>query len=134
MRLVRIAAVAATSVALALPVSAAQASLAGTSADSATAAALPQRVIKSKIVNVNPQHLQIRTKVRNYPSAPTFLQKKDCRSCNWHQVDRKQTSRFGRVAYPVGAPSSGKWFYRVGTPKRAHFAVSYGQTFYTYQR
>ncbi len=93
----------------------------------------PQREITATVVNVTRTKLQMRAKVANYPKKATFLQRKLCKGCAWHTVDKKRTSSHGRVAYPVGAPSTGRWYYRVGTPKNAHFARSYSATYYTYQ-
>lgn len=134
---IRHLAVAAATVALALPTVAAVPASAGTTttAGSWSDSALAKRTrhIDSRIVNVTPQKLQLRSKVRNYPRSATFLQKKTCKSCHWKIVDRKQTNRHGRVAYRVYAPKRGRWYYRAGTPERTNFYESYGQTFFTYQ-
>ena len=126
MRFPRLLAVAATSLALMLP-------LVATSSTSADAAAKPHRHITAKIVKVSRQTLQIRAHVPNYPNRHTFLDKKNCLKCSWHIVSRRNTTRYGRVFYPVGAPASGRWYFRVGTPATPGFATSFSPTFYTYR-
>lgn len=125
MRFPRLLAVAATSLALMLP-------LVATASTSADAAAKPHRQITAKIVKLSRQSLQIRAHVPNYPYRHTFLDKKNCLKCTWHIVARKRTTAFGRVFYPVGAPATGRWYFKVGTPATPGFATSYSPTFYTY--
>jgi hypothetical protein len=103
------------------------------SSASADAAAKPHRQITAKIVKLGPQSLQIRARVPNYPMRHTFLDKKNCIKCRWHIVARKNTTRYGRVFSPVGAPASGRWYFRVGTPETPGFATSFSPTFYTYR-
>jgi hypothetical protein len=38
----------------------------------------------------------------------TFPDKKKCIKCRWHIVALKNTTRYGRVFYPVGAPATGR--------------------------
>ncbi len=129
MILTRFLAASVTAVALMAPA----ASLDTASADFA-AAARQHRDITAKIVNVTPQRLQIRAHVPHYPTRWTFLQKKLCGTCHWKIVARKQTTKYGRVFYPVGAPATGRWYFRVGTPETKRYATSYSPTFYTYTR
>jgi hypothetical protein len=107
--------------------------LVATASTSADAAAKPHRQITAKIVKVSRQTLQIRVHVPNYPGRHTYLQKKVCAKCTWKVVARKKTSGQGRVFYPVGAPASGRWYFRVGTPETPGFATSYSPKFYTYR-
>jgi hypothetical protein len=81
------------------------------------------------------QHpLQLRVRVLGgYAEQPTFLQKKTCRACTWHRVDTKKTDARGKVRYPLDAPATGNWFYRVGTPERAHYRESYSRVAKTYR-
>jgi hypothetical protein len=119
----------------AVGMSTASADTAGTVAttSAAAAAAKAKRQIDAKIINVTRQQLQIRAHVHSYPMQWTFLQKKKCKSCTWHQVAKKKTTEHGRVFYKVGAPRTGRWYFRVGTPERKHFRTSYSDTFYTYR-
>ncbi len=126
MRLARIFAASLTSVALAVPA----VSVASASAESA---AKETRTINAKVINLNPHKLQMRARVVDY-TGMTFLQKKNCKDCKWAKVSHKPTTKFGRVFYPVDAPRTGRWYYRVGTPARAHFRQSYSRTYYTYTR
>jgi hypothetical protein len=97
------------------------------------AAVKAHRTITAKIVKVSRTTLQIRAHVQNYPHRHTFLDKKRCATCVWRIVARKNTSRYGRVFYPVGAPLTGRWYFRVGTPETPRFATSYSPKFYTYR-
>lgn len=126
MRYTRIMAAAVTTVALALPGIA-------VSTASAESAQLKHREFQdTKIVNITPQRLQMRTKVVQYQNKPTSLQKKDCRvGCAWHRVQRAKTNQFGRVRYEVPAPADGRWFWRIVTPKRGQYATSYSPVWYT---
>jgi hypothetical protein len=103
------------------------------SSASADTATKPHRQITAKIVKLGPQSLQIRAHVPNYPHRHTFLDKKNCLKCAWHIVARKNTTAYGRVFYPVGAPASGSWYFKVGTPETPGFATSFSPTFYTYR-
>jgi hypothetical protein len=82
------------------------------------------------------QHpLQLRVRVHgDYSRAPTFLQKKTCATCTWHIIDRKKTDTDGRVLYPLDAPATGSWFYRVGTPERPAYRESYSRVARTFQQ
>ena len=126
MRFTRILAAAVTTAALALP---------GIAVSTATAesALLKHREFKgTKIVNITPQRLQMRTQVVQYQNKPTSLQKKDCRvGCTWHRVQRAQTNDTGRVRYEVPAPATGRWFWRIVTPARGQYAESYSPVWYT---
>lgn len=123
MPLLRVAAAAVASVALAIPTVGVLDSSAGTK---------PAHHITAKVVKLGPQDLQMRAHVDNYRNAATFLQKKTCKSCTWHKIAFKKTSQYGRVFYPIGAPRTGRWYFRVGTPERPKFRESYGPTYYTY--
>jgi hypothetical protein len=89
---------------------------------------------RQMITKLHHHPLQLRVRVLGgYPKAPTFLQKKTCRSCAWHIVDRKYTDRDGRVLYPLDAPPTGSWFYRVGTPERPNYRESYSRVARTFR-
>jgi hypothetical protein len=124
-RLTRALAIAATSVALLMPVSA----VTGTAAD---AAGKPHRHITAKITKPNTV-LQLHVHVRNYPNGHSFLEKRDCAKCDWHVVAHRKTNANGRVTYPLGAPATGRWYYRAGTGATKLFAKSYSPKFYTYR-
>jgi hypothetical protein len=124
-RLPRALTIAAASVALLMPVSA-------LSSASADAAAKPHRHITAKVTKPH-STLQLHAHVFNYPNHITFLQKRNCAKCGWHIVSRRKTNDDGRVMYPLGAPATGRWYYRMGTPETDRFATSYSQKFYTYR-
>jgi hypothetical protein len=117
--------IAAASAALLMPVSA----LSNAAAD---AVVKPHRTISAKVTKPH-STLQLHAHVANYPNRATFLQKRNCAACGWHVVSRRRTSDVGRVMYPLGAPLTGRWYYRMGTPETPRFAASYSQTFYTYR-
>ncbi len=125
MRLTRALAIAATSVALLTPMSA----VTGTSADAATK---PHRQITAKVTKPH-SVLQLHVHVPHFFGRKTFLEKRDCAKCSWHVVDRRRTDNMGRVVYPLGAPATGRWYYRAGTAPTPKFARSYSPKFYTYR-
>jgi hypothetical protein len=89
---------------------------------------------RQMITKLHQHPLQLRVKVLgDYQHQVTYLQKKTCRGCTWHRVDRKLTNNRAKVLYPLDAPATGNWFYRVMTPARAHFRESYSQVARTFR-
>lgn len=127
MRLTRILAATATSVALVVPA-------ASVAAGSTELQPKPTRQIDARIVNVTDTQLQLRAHVKgDYNKKPTHLMKKNCKSCDWRQVNKKRTDASGHVRYNVGAPRTGRWYYKIRTPETKRFRASFSPTFYTYQ-
>jgi hypothetical protein len=73
-------------------------------------------------------NLRVHVKVRGLPvyaNRRASLQAKTCRGCNWHQSQVKRTTDRGVVVFPVGAPATGKRFYRALIPATTRYRVSY---------
>ena len=128
MRLARIIAATITSLALAVP-------LASTVSTASAHETAPKqhRVFKdTKIVNLTRTKLQMRTHILRYSHGFTYLEKKQCKvGCKWHRVNHARTNKYGRVRYPVQAPSHGRWYWRIGTPPTHKYARSYSPVWYT---
>jgi hypothetical protein len=89
---------------------------------------------RTMITKLHEHPLQIRVRVLGgYAHGPTYLERKDCATCRWHRVDRKRTDADGRVLYPLGAPATGNWYYRVSTPERPHFRESHSRVIRTFR-
>lgn len=127
MRFTRILAATVTSVALVVPA-------ASVATASTELAPKPTRAIDARIVTITDTQLQLRAHVKgDYSRKITHLMKKNCKSCNFHQVNKKRTDATGHVRYNVGAPRTGRWYYKVRTPETKRFRTSFSPTFYTYQ-
>ncbi len=127
MRFTRVLIATVSSVALALPA----ASVATASQD---VDAKRSREIDARIVNVTDTQLQLRAHVKgDYDRKITHLMKKNCAKCDFKQVAKKRTDSTGHVRYNVGAPRTGRWYYKVRTPETRRFRTSYSATFYTYR-
>ena len=65
---------------------------------------------------------------------PVTIQKKNCKSCGWHNYKTVRTSRTGGYSARIYAPSSGRWYFRstvrATTPT---FVKATGGTIYTYR-
>jgi hypothetical protein len=129
---VRVSALAAAS-ALALstlvaaPALAAQAVGAQPSAE-AQQAPKPARNVEATGQGSGTANLRIRVKVHNLPvyaHRRVALQAKSCRGCTWHPYASKVTNDHAVTTFPVGAPATGKRFYRARVPVSTQYRVSY---------
>lgn len=59
------------------------------------------------------------------------LEKRRCASCGWDVVRSKRTGDYGRWRFNVGAPRSGRWWWRVSTPGSTKFIRSHSGVFTT---
>jgi len=60
-----------------------------------------------------------------------FLEKRPCADCGWHRARSKVTGKHGRVSFTVGAPTSGRFWWRLRAPADARFITSYSPVFST---
>jgi hypothetical protein len=105
----------------------------GASAAQATTQ-VDKKPARTMITKLHQHPLQIRVRVMGgYAHQPTFLVRKDCAHCTWHKTAHKKTDANGRVLYPLSAPTSGNWYYKVGTPERAQYRESYSRVIRTYR-
>lgn len=90
--------------------------------------------VYAKIVKLPDGTLSFRAQVQNYPNGYIALMKKNCRTCTWYRDRLRRTGDYGRIMLPVGAPPSGRWYWRYRTPETPTFALTYSSTWYTYQQ
>jgi hypothetical protein len=60
-----------------------------------------------------------------------FLEKRPCADCGWHRARSKVTGRHGKFHFTVGAPTSGRFWWRLRAPADARFITSYSPVFST---
>ena len=107
--------------------------LAGTPAtaqpsSAAVQAPKPARVVVATGLGSGTANLRVHVKVRGLPvyaNRRASLQAKACRGCSWHQSQVKRTNDRAVVIFRVGAPATGKRFYRALIPATAKYRVSY---------
>lgn len=59
------------------------------------------------------------------------LEKRSCGTCGWHRVRTARAGPRGGYSFKVGAPRSGKWYFRVSTAATTRFIRSYSGVFTT---
>jgi hypothetical protein len=100
----------------------------------ADAAGKPHRHFAyAKIVKLHDGSLSFRARVEHYPDGFIALMKKNCKSCTWHRVALRHTTKFGRIFMKVGSPAHGRWYWRYRTPESKTYAVTFSSTWYTYR-
>lgn len=67
----------------------------------------------------------------NYAHRTIHLDKRSCGTCSWNRVRTDLTRIHGRYSFRVGAPRTGRWFWRVSTPATTAFIRSYSGVFTT---
>ncbi|MGH3472422.1 MAG: hypothetical protein ACRDPG_10320 [Nocardioidaceae bacterium] len=60
-----------------------------------------------------------------------YLQRRHCAGCSWHTVRRKNTGSRGVWRFRVGAPVTGRWWWKVMTPPSTRYIRSYSGVFTT---
>jgi hypothetical protein len=69
-----------------------------------------------------------------YGNRVIFLEKRWCADCGWDRVRAKRTGDLGRWRFKVGAPSSGRWWWRVSVPGSRLYIRSHSGVFTTERR
>jgi hypothetical protein len=69
--------------------------------------------------------------IPGYAHKRIFLEKRPCADCGWHRARSKITGRHGRFHFTVGAPTSGRYWWRLRTPADTRFITSYSPVFST---
>jgi hypothetical protein len=67
----------------------------------------------------------------NYGNRVIYLEKRSCASCGWHKVRSNKTGDRGYWRFKVGAPSSGRWWWRVSVPGSTLYIRSISGVFTT---
>jgi hypothetical protein len=91
-------------------------------------AAKPARDIVATGQGSGTANLRIRVKVHNLPvyaNRRVALQAKSCRGCTWHPSASTVTNDRAVTTFPVGAPATGKRFYRIRVPATTRYRASY---------
>ncbi|MCW2764985.1 MAG: hypothetical protein JWO11_944 [Nocardioides sp.] len=87
------------------------------------ARALPHRKMHDKVVQ--PRRYRLIFKGRVDPGhGPVFVERKNCRRCRWHRVDKVRTDGTSRWQVRIYAPRRGEWFYRGYVPAYGGYARS----------
>jgi hypothetical protein len=123
----------ATAGAFALSTLVAVPALAGPAADAqpssaAVQAPKPAREVVATGQGSGTDNLRVRVKVHGrplYAGRRASLQAKSCRGCSWHRSQIKRTNDRAVVIFPVGAPATGRRFYRALIPATTKYRVSY---------
>jgi len=113
----------------------ADAKVAATKSGATVAAkALPKRNLNDTLVHKN-NRLFMKGKVDpSYKHRLVVIQRRDCKSCDWHRVARVTTNSYSRFSYELGAPKKGSWFYRAFAKKYNGYGKSWSTYVYrTYQ-
>jgi hypothetical protein len=69
--------------------------------------------------------------IPGYGHKRIFLEKRPCADCGWHRARSKITGRHGKFHFTVGAPTSGRYWWRLRTPADTRFITSYSPVFST---
>jgi hypothetical protein len=69
--------------------------------------------------------------IPGYAHERLFLEKRPCADCGWHRARSRMTGRHGKFHFTVGAPSSGRFWWRLRTPADTRFITSYSPVFST---
>jgi hypothetical protein len=69
--------------------------------------------------------------VPGYAHERLFLEKRPCADCGWHRSRSKVTGRHGKFHFTVGAPNSGRFWWRLRAPADIRFITSYSPVFST---
>lgn len=62
------------------------------------------------------------------------LDKRNCAKCSWRQVATTTTADRGRYSFKVGAPRTGRYYWRLQTPRSLKYKRSYSGVFTTERR
>jgi hypothetical protein len=116
--------------------SAGRAAASTTPASSTTARAqLPAREITAKIAQPAPRKLVFKGKVKGDPKYAHKLVKVERRigkGGNWKLYKKLKSGSRGGWATEVGAPRTGKWYFRAVTPETNSYRKSFSRVWYTY--
>lgn len=66
-----------------------------------------------------------------YAHGTVFLEMRTCTTCVWHRVRSKVTDSLSKWMFLVGAPPSGRYYWRVSTNSALKFIQSDSPEFYT---
>lgn len=70
----------------------------------------------------------------HYAHKVIHLEKRWCGSCGWDRIRSKRTGDLGRFRFKVGAPNTGRWWWRVSVPGSRLYIRSISGVFTTEKR
>jgi hypothetical protein len=72
---------------------------------------LPHRQMHDKVVSPTRHKLIFKGRV-DPGHGPVIIEKRNCKRCPWHKVDKAKTDADSRWSVRIFAPRRGEWFYR----------------------
>jgi len=111
---------------------------AGAPAAASTTAAretLPAREITSKMENVSARKIVFKGKVKGdpkYANKVVKIERRIGKKGDWKSYNKVRSTDLGNWKSPVGAPRTGKWYFRAVTPRTNSYRKSYSDIWYTY--
>lgn len=96
---------------------------------------LPAREITSKMVKVSAHKIVFKGKVKGAPKYAgkiVRIERRIGKGGAWKLYKKVRSNDLGNWKCEVGAPRTGKWFFRAVTPKDDNYRKSYSSVWYTY--
>jgi len=96
---------------------------------------LPPREITSKMVKVGAHKIVFKGKVKGsprYANKKVKIERRIGKKGVWKVYNQVRTTDLGNWKSRVGAPRTGKWYFRAVTPKTNNYRKSYSDIWYTY--
>jgi hypothetical protein len=97
--------------------------------------ALPHRTINAKIDQKGPRKLIFKGKVTGkpvYAKKVVKIERRIGKHGKWKSYAKTHTTKTGGWRHQVGAPRSGRWYFRATTPATNSYAKSHSDVWYTY--
>jgi hypothetical protein len=101
----------------------------------ATRETLPAREITSKMENVSARKIVFKGKVKGdpkYANKVVKIERRIGKKGDWKTYNKVRSTDLGNWKSPVGAPRTGRWYFRAVTPKTNNYRKSYSDVWYTY--
>ncbi|WP_344153247.1 hypothetical protein [Nocardioides koreensis] len=107
----------------------------GTASTTAPRESLPPREITSKMVKVSAHKIVFKGKVKGapkYANKIVRIERRVGKGGSWKLYQKVRSTDLGNWKCQVGAPRTGKWYFRAVTPKTNNYRKSYSDVWYTY--
>ena len=66
-----------------------------------------------------------------YAHRDVLLERRTCGACSWQRIRSTRTGDYGRFRFEVGAPSTGRWYWRATVPASTRYIRSYSAVYST---
>lgn len=106
-----------------------------TASTTAPRESLPPREITSKMVKVSAHKIVFKGKVKGdpkYANKVVKIERRIGKKGDWKVYNKVRSTDLGNWKSPVGAPRTGRWYFRAVTPKTNNYRKSYSDVWYTY--